>query len=78
MAPKQRNHKRQQQREQEFYRLIGRRTGLNSTLFLLPGVFCGVLPSKERKVVLESGDILVFGGLSRLGYHGTRTVQHGT
>ncbi|KAH8963967.1 hypothetical protein BDL97_04G039000 [Sphagnum fallax] len=32
----------------------------------------------ERKVILESGDILVFGGLSRLVYHGTRNVQPGT
>jgi hypothetical protein len=32
----------------------------------------------ERKVILESGDILVFGGLSRLVYHGTRNIQPGT
>lgn len=32
----------------------------------------------EKRVILESGDVLVFGGESRLVFHGTRNVQPGT
>lgn len=34
--------------------------------------------NSEKKIILESGDVLVFGGESRLVYHGTRCVQPGT
>ena len=32
----------------------------------------------EHSVVLASGDVLVFGGQSRLVYHGTRNLQPGS
>ncbi|KAG0611445.1 hypothetical protein M758_7G141600 [Ceratodon purpureus] len=34
--------------------------------------------NSEKRIILESGDVLVFGGESRLVYHGTRAVQPGT
>ncbi|CAM6085545.1 unnamed protein product [Calypogeia fissa] len=34
--------------------------------------------NREHQILLESGDVLVFGGKSRLVYHGTRHVQPGT
>jgi hypothetical protein len=36
-----------------FHSLIGRTTGLNSTLFLLPGVFC--LQSKLNQQTMSAG-----------------------
>ncbi|KAL2608428.1 hypothetical protein R1flu_027001 [Riccia fluitans] len=34
--------------------------------------------NREQQLILRSGDVLVFGGESRLIYHGTRHVQAGT
>ncbi|KAG6546123.1 hypothetical protein Mapa_012157 [Marchantia paleacea] len=34
--------------------------------------------NREQQIILNSGDVLVFGGESRLIYHGTRHVQAGT
>lgn len=45
-----------------------------SFFFLSP--FSALL--RERGIVLTSGDVLVFGGESRLVYHGTRDLRPGT
>ncbi|CAK9270715.1 unnamed protein product [Sphagnum jensenii] len=78
MAPKQKKHQKSQEAAAAGAGILQLNRKENWTQLHIVLASWGVLPSKERKVVLESGDILVFGGLSRLVYHGTRNVQHGT
>jgi hypothetical protein len=49
-----------------------------STVSYLNSSLTGFYLCSEKKIILESGDALVFGGESRLVYHGTRCVQPGT